>query len=61
MEWILENIEWIFSGIGVFLISVFYFSIKAKKKASRMKQTSGAHSSNFQAGRDINVSDDRSE
>lgn len=49
MNYIIENVEWIFSGIGVFILSIiFYFiaqrdkktdskSIKIKTKGSKNK------------------------
>lgn len=38
VKWILENIEWIFSGIGVFILTIVLSVIKrasSKKKPSR--------------------------
>lgn len=56
MQWIIDNKEWIFSGIGVFVLSVF-LTIFAKKNNNRsinMKQKSGKNSTNIQIGRDYN-------
>jgi len=54
--WIIQNTEWVFSGIGVVVITSIVRLI-FKKKGSSSKQTirSGAGSTNFQAGQDINI------
>jgi plastocyanin domain-containing protein len=56
MEWILDNKEWIFSGIGVFIIGLIiaFFSRKKKNKSIKMKQKSGSNSTNTQIGGDFN-------
>jgi hypothetical protein len=56
MEWILTNKEWIFSGIGVLIVSLLINVFKEKKglKATKMKQKSGPNSSNIQIGGDYN-------
>jgi len=57
MEWIISNKEWIFSGIGVFIIglviSIFRKNVN-KKKTTKMKQKSGSNSTNIQIGGDYN-------
>ena len=56
MEWVIENKEWIFSGIGVFVIGLvvnFIFK-KKRRKSIKMKQKSGSHSNNIQIGGDYN-------
>lgn len=53
----MHNIEWIFSGIGVFVISgIISLLIKKKNKgySINMKQKSGSHSTNIQIGGDYN-------
>lgn len=55
MQWLLENKEWIFSGIGVFVISVIGALLLNKKSRSKQVQKSGANSTNYQAGGDINI------
>jgi len=52
LKYLIENKEWIFSGIGVLAISVFITRRKSEKK---MSQKSGKQSRNLQAGRDINL------
>ncbi|WP_339465834.1 hypothetical protein [Pseudomonas sp. EA_65y_Pfl2_P74] len=52
LTYLIENKEWIFSGIGVFAISFF---IVRKRKDRTMYQKSGDGSKNLQAGRDIKI------
>jgi hypothetical protein len=54
MDWIIQNTGWVFSGIGVAVITGI-ISLIFKKKEASAKQTirSGAGSTNYQAGRDI--------
>lgn len=57
MNWIIENKEWIFSGIGVFILGFIFTIFKKKNKKNRsikMKQKSGSNSTNIQIGRDYN-------
>ena len=56
MEWIIENKEWVFSGIGVFIIGLIIsvFTKNGKRKSTKMKQKSGANSTNIQIGGDFN-------
>lgn len=55
MQWILDNKEWLFSGIGVLIISVFLGFIFRKKTDIKQTQKSGKNSTNYQSGRDINI------
>jgi len=50
MEWILNNKEWIFSGIGVAVISLAIGLVCKKKseKSIHITQKSGRNSRNFQ-------------
>ena len=61
MKWICDNIQWVFSGIGIFIFSVIYhFLFKRKKSSLHQVQESGHNSVNFQAKGDIkNVKIDR--
>jgi len=54
MNWIFHNKEWIFSGIGVFCISLIiaFFQRNKKTKSIKQKQKSGANSTNIQIGGD---------
>ncbi|WP_288342882.1 hypothetical protein [uncultured Roseivirga sp.] len=56
MDWIIENKEWIFSGIGVFVLGIVYAFFKKRKKSKslKMKQKSGDNSTNIQIGGDYN-------
>jgi len=54
MSWLLENKEWIFSGVGVSVV-VFIFSIFNKNGRLKQTQKSGRSSKNYQAGGDINI------
>ncbi|MEO6521849.1 MAG: hypothetical protein ABIN91_09230 [Mucilaginibacter sp.] len=57
MDWIIKNKEWLFSGIGVFVIVTVYAFLKRKNKKTLPQSSSNTHNnfSNFQAGRDISV------
>jgi hypothetical protein len=55
MNWILENKEWIFSGAGIFIITLLFTFLQKRKKADKkikMKQKSGNNSTNIQIGGD---------
>lgn len=52
-EYIIENKEWIFSGIGVAVISWF---LLRKSKGLTMSQKGGKGSTNIQVGGDFSVS-----
>lgn len=53
MYWILENKEWVFSGIGVFMITLIFGIIKTYKRTSQV-QRSGDHCVNLQSTGNIN-------
>ena len=59
MEYVINNIEWIFSGIGVFIIALVIrmFLNRKRKKTSNIRQKikSGKKSTNIQAGRDLEI------
>jgi hypothetical protein len=61
MHWIIDNKEWVFSGIGVFLLSLIigFFINKSRNLKSRsvviQNQKSGKCSTNYQSGHDINI------
>ncbi|REG86558.1 hypothetical protein [Marinomonas pollencensis] len=54
MNWLIENKEWIFSGVGVSVI-IFILSVLRKNSDSKQVQKSGANSTNYQAGGDIKI------
>jgi len=60
MDWINYNYQWLFSGIGVFILTIMATFVKwlikkqnKEKKNIEQKQESGNNSINIQAGRDI--------
>lgn len=55
MDFILKNSEWIFSGIGVFLLSFFLIRKKVKPNKNKVRQKIKNHSVGIQAGRDVNI------
>jgi len=59
-ECILNNKEWLFSGIGVAVLVGIAAIIRRKKSAisSSQKQKSGRHSSNLQIGGDVKITTD---
>lgn len=52
IEFLIENKEWIFSGIGVAAISWFFFR---KSSSSSMNQKGGQDSTNIQVGGNFSV------
>jgi hypothetical protein len=55
VAWILESKEWIFSGMGVAIISGVIALIWRRRGGVNQNQTSGANSTNIQAARDVNL------
>jgi len=55
MQWIIENKEWIFSGVGIFILSIIARLFIKKKSSSKQTQKSGDNSTNYQAGGDIRI------
>lgn len=53
IDWISKNYEWIFSGIGVLLVSLLFV-----KKGNSQNQKSGDNSTNIQVGGDLNIKND---
>jgi len=56
MDWIIDNKEWIFSGIGVFVLGLIITVVRKKnsKKISQ-KQKSGNNSTNIQVGGNVEI------
>ncbi|MBM7835700.1 hypothetical protein [Clostridium sardiniense] len=57
MKWIIENKEWLFSGIGVtILVAIIGIFIK-KRVDGKIVQTinSGNNSTNIQGGENVNI------
>jgi hypothetical protein len=55
-DWIWQNKEWVFSGVGVAIVAgvIAWFR---RSPGSGQSQRSGKNSVNIQAGRDINLGD----
>lgn len=45
-----DNVEWVFSGIGVSVLTLFFV-----KNGANKKQRAGRNSNNYMADRDINI------
>jgi predicted tellurium resistance membrane protein TerC len=57
IEWIIANKEWIFSGIGVLVITIV-LNLIFRKKSEKQIQKSGRNSKNYQAGNNITINKD---
>lgn len=56
MDLIIENKEWIFSGVGVFALSgIIALFVRLSKRRPTQVQKSGHFSNNLQSGRDISI------
>ena len=58
MQWIIDNKEWVFSGAGVFLLSLVITLFIKKGKSTNQTQKSGKNSNNYQSAGDINIGTD---
>jgi len=56
MQWVLDNKEWLFSGIGIVFITVI-ISFLNKRHNPKQVQKSGDNSTNYQAGGNIQIGD----
>lgn len=55
LRWCIENYSWVFSGIGVFIVSLLFgWGFTSKKKKNQVIK---GKSSGIQAGRDIIIKD----
>lgn len=55
MEWVMKNVEWVFSGIGVLVISVIGGMFFKKEKNPKQNINSGDNSTNIQGSKNVNV------
>ena len=57
LKWIYDNKEWVFSGVGVAIVTVLVSSLLLNKRRNSpgQNQESGKASVNLQAARDINI------
>jgi len=60
IEWIVENRIWLFSGLAVAIpLAIIGWLIARPKNKTVQKQKSGSQSINIQAGRDVNLSEQK--
>ena len=55
MQWIIDNKEWVFSGVGVFVLSLAVTLFLKKGASTKQVQKSGKNSTNSQSAGDINI------
>ncbi|EOW9174421.1 hypothetical protein [Vibrio cholerae] len=57
MTWLIENKEWVFSGIGVFIVSIIFAYFFKKYNANNIRQSikSGKSSNNIQTSGNVTV------
>ena len=55
MKWIIDNKDWIFSGVGIFIITLVIGFFVKKQSSTKQIQKSGSKSTNYQSGGDINI------
>lgn len=57
MEWIIQNKEWLFSGVGLAIIGGIWDFLKKEKPDNKYYQSinSGNNSTNIQGGKNVNV------
>lgn len=55
MKWLIANKEWVFSGVGVFVLSIIIGIVFKNKGSVKQVQKSGDNSSNYQAAGDIKI------
>ena len=55
MEWITNNIEWIFSGVGVLVISIIFHFLKKNNHTISQNQKSGSESTNIQVAGNVEI------
>jgi len=63
VTWLIENREWVFSGIGVLVITGLIGIFKKNSNGKQVRQSirSGNDSTNIQNSRDVRVSSRRPE
>jgi hypothetical protein len=58
-DWIWNNRQWVFSGVGVALVTAIAYTLRRYLSPTdgprQQSQASGAHSVNVQAGRDVTI------
>jgi len=57
VAWVIDNVEWLFSGVGLVVLAwVGRLIFKKTHASSTQTIRSGDSSTNVQAGRDVNIS-----
>lgn len=56
MDWLIANKEWVFSGVGLFVISTIS-TLFVKTKNKNQVQKVGNNSTAIQVGRDLKIGD----
>lgn len=60
LVWLSENKEWVFSGVGIFIISTL-ITLFVKSNNKKQVQKVGNNSTAIQVGRDLRVGDKNAE
>jgi len=55
----LESVKWIFSGIGVFILSLFVSKQITKSKKVKQVQKSGENSKNYQVAGNMTINKEK--
>ena len=59
LQYVADNKEWIFSGVGVSVVVVVAGFFFRKKSGINQSLKSGTNSTNIQAGQDVHINNDR--
>jgi hypothetical protein len=59
IDWVVENRQWVFSGIGVAVVVAVSRLIWRHRSEGIQEQSGGDQSMNLQAGRDIHIDSTR--
>lgn len=59
IQWIIANKEWVFSGIGLSLLTILIGFFKKKRLINQSKKN-GNNSTNIQAGQNIRIKNELS-
>lgn len=60
MNWIVENKEWLFSGVLI-AVPLALLGLFVSNKKSKQVQKSGSNSNNIQVGGDIHIGDKKND
>jgi uncharacterized protein YggL (DUF469 family) len=61
VNWIIENKEWVFGGVGVAIISGLIALFRRSSGSVNQRQTSGDSSTNIQSVRDLKINQHESD